>query len=435
MARGTGVFEKRQCDLILSRIRTGGLTVTYWDGDTRQYGPQSWLHVHLKTRAVVRRMRRHIDLAVGEGYMNGEIEVQGDLAEIGRLALRNRVELSPWAARLARRASPRRDRKSRQTKNVQHHYDLGNDFYALWLDRSMSYSCAYFQRPSDSLEAAQRQKVEHILRKLDLRPGMTLLDIGSGWGELIIAAARRYGARAHGITLSEEQLAASRRRIEAENLASMVSVDLCHYQDLPADARFDRVVSVGMYEHVGAGNYAAYMAAVDRALKPEGLSLLHTITQTVERPASPWIDRYIFPGGHLPTLEGILALLPGRDFHAVDFESLRRHYARTLDEWSARFEASLQRVEKMHGERFARMWRLYLRGSAAAFRYGKLDLAQILWTKGLTDSTPMTREYIYRRHSSAQALSAGHPAVRAPSPGGFLGVPEVGSHVPEVGSQ
>ena len=200
--------------------------------------------------------------------MNGEIEVQGDLAELGRLAYANRSELAPFAARLSHRRSRRRDSKLRQIRNVQRHYDLGNEFYALWLDCSMTYSCAYFQRPSDSLERAQRQKVEHILRKLDLRPGMTLLDIGSGWGELIIAAARRYGVRAHGVTLSREQLARTQERIDAEGLSSMVSVELCHYADLPAGARFDRVVSVGMYEHVGRGNHAAYMAAVDRVLRP-----------------------------------------------------------------------------------------------------------------------------------------------------------------------
>jgi cyclopropane-fatty-acyl-phospholipid synthase len=396
------MYEKRQCELIFSRIRYGGLTVTYWDGETRQYGPESWVHLELRTPAVVRRMRRKLDLAVGEGYMDGQIEVHGDLAELGRLANANEAELAPWVTKLARRR-PRGRRSSREAANVQHHYDLGNDFYRLWLDRSMTYSCAYFRRPSDSLEEAQRQKVEHILRKLDLRPGMTLLDIGSGWGELIIAAARRYGVRAHGLTLSREQLARTRERIETEGLASTVSVDLCHYRELPAEARFDRVVSVGMYEHVGRGNHDDYMAAVARALKPEGVSLLHTITRTVERPVSPWIDRYIFPGGHLPSLDRIFALLPGYDFHAVDFESLRRHYARTLDEWWARFEAAVDRVRDMYGERFVRMWRLYLRASAAGFRYGRLDLAQVLWTKGLTDGTPMTREYMYRSPAPAQS--------------------------------
>ena len=410
------MYEKRQLELILSRIKNGGLTVTFWDGETRRYGSESWLHVHLRTPKVVRRMRRKFDLAVGEGYMNKEIDVEGDLAELGRLAYANRIELAPWAAWLARRVSRRSDSKSRQVANVQHHYDLGNDFYRLWLDDSMTYSCAYFQRPTDSLEQAQRQKVEHILRKLDLRPGMTLLDIGSGWGELIISAACRYGVRAHGLTLSREQLSATRRRIEEERLSSIVSVDLCHYQDLPADARFDRVVSVGMYEHVGAGNHAAYMAAVDRVLKPEGVSLLHTITQTVDRPTNPWVERYIFPGGYLPTLDGIFALLPTRDFHPVDYESLRRHYARTLDEWSARFEDSVERVCEMYGERFVRMWRLYLRGSSAAFRYGRLDLAQILWTKCLSDSPPMTRDYMYRTHSSA---------ARTPSARDTAGVPEM----------
>ena len=393
------VLEKRLCDRVLSCIRTGGLTVTYWDSETRHYGTDPWVHVRLRDKGVVRRMLTGLDLAIGEGYMNGEIDVIGDLADIGRLARANRAELAPWAGRPTVRARPRRQSKRTQTANVRHHYDLGNDFYRLWLDESMTYSCAYFRGPSDSLERAQRQKVDHVLRKLDLRPGMRLLDIGCGWGELIISAARTYGVRAHGITLSNEQLTRTSQRIHAEGLGDAVSVAMQHYDDLPLRDQYDRVVSIGMYEHVGPHNDAAYMDAVDRALAPGGISLLHTITRSVTRRTSPWIDRYIFPGGYLPTLESIFALLPGRDFHPFDFESLRRHYALTLDEWSRRYEAAIGTVRAMFGERFVRMWRLYLRGSFCAFSYGQLDLAQLMWTKGMCDSVPMTRDYIYSGHA------------------------------------
>jgi len=325
--------------------------------------------------------------------------MEGDLAEFVALGAANGEQLASLAPKLLRKPPhlrlPSSDSKARQAANVSHHYDLGNDFYRLWLDRTLTYSCAYFRTPGDSLEQAQRQKVEHILRKLDITPGMTLLDIGSGWGELIAAAAKQYGAKAHGITLSHEQLRHTRERIEAEGLTDRVSVELLHYDDLPARESYDRVVSVGMYEHVGVGHHAAYMAAVERVLKPQGVSLLHTITQTVDRPIAPFTDRYIFPGGHLPTVESILALLPERDFHAVDYESLRRHYARTLQEWWERFERSRDQVREMYDERFVRMWRMYLRGAFAAFSWGKLDLAQILWTKGLSDAIPMTRDYMY----------------------------------------
>jgi cyclopropane-fatty-acyl-phospholipid synthase len=351
--------------------------------------------MQLRSRGALWAMCRNVHLGLGEGYMNGQIEIDGDLADLGRLSAANR-EVLPWARKLHRRAHLLRDSKRRQTANVRHHYDLGNDFYRLWLDRSMTYSCAYFRRAGDSLEQAQQQKIAHILRKLDLAPGMTLLDIGSGWGELVLAAARKYGVRAHGITLSRQQLEHTRARIRAEGLQALASVELGHYEDLPRDQRYDRVLSVGMYEHVGVGHHDAYMTAVERALRPGGVSLLHSITQRSDRPTNAFIDRYIFPGGRLPTLQSIVALLPKHNFRAVDYESLRRHYARTLQEWTQRFEGSRERVREMYDERFVRMWRLYLRGSFAAFAYGELDLAQVLWTKGASDALPMTREYMYR---------------------------------------
>ncbi|HTR89446.1 MAG TPA: cyclopropane-fatty-acyl-phospholipid synthase family protein, partial [Solirubrobacteraceae bacterium] len=303
-----------------------------------------------------------------------------------------------------------RDSRGRQGENVRRHYDLGNDFYRLWLDRSMTYSCGYFRREEDTLEQAQEQKVRHILGKLQLRPGMRLLDIGSGWGELILRAGREHGVRAHGITLSREQLAHTRGRIAAEGLEGLVSVELAHYGELRGRERFDRIVSVGMYEHVGAGNQRAYMGTVGRLLREGGVSLLHTITQFTDRPTNGWIDRYIFPGGRLPTLAGVMELLPGEDFHAVDYESLRRHYARTLQEWYERFERAEERVRRMYDERFVRMWRLYLRGSYAGFAYGELDLAQVVWSKGLSDELEMTREHLYRDDTSRAPLRALTPA-------------------------
>jgi len=413
------VFEKQVCRALFSRIKAGGVTVTYWDGQSERFGPESWLHIVLRSKEAVWAICRNVHLGFGEGYMDGEIVIDGDLAELGRLTAANR-EVHAWARRLQRRARETRAGKPGQAANVRSHYDLGNEFYRLWLDRSMTYSCAYFRGPDDSLEQAQQQKVGHILRKLNLKPGMTLLDIGSGWGELVCRAAREHGVRAHGITLSREQLAHTRARVAAEDLSDLVSVDLCHYADLPREARFDRVVSVGMYEHVGARNHPAYMAAVDRVLRPGGVSLLHTITQRVDRPANAWIDRYIFPGGRLPTLQSIFELLPERDFRAVDYESLRRHYARTLEEWWRRFERSRDRVQEMYGERFVRMWRMYLRGAFAGFAYGELDLAQILWTKGPSDEVPMTREYMYprRRPDRNRLAEYGNLVDREPAPNG-----------------
>lgn len=392
------MLEKPFLKTVLSKIRHGGLKVTYWDGETATYGrDKPKVHLTFRDPSLVREARKSLEMAIGEGYMDGRIEVVGDLKDLARLGDENQVELAEYMPLLARKAlKRRRANRKREWSDVQHHYDLGNDFYALWLDKSMTYSCAYFRRPSDSLEQAQKQKIDHILRKLCLKRGMTLLDIGSGWGQLILRAAQQYGVKAHGITLSKEQYAKTKQRIKELKLSKLVSVELKHYDELTGSRQYDRVVSVGMYEHVGKENHAKYMAAACRTLKPGGLSMLHTITQFIERPMSPWTDKYIFPGGYLPTIESIYALLPQYDFHPLDDESLRRHYAKTLDEWYRRFKRHESEVRNMYDNRFIRMWSLYLRGSYAGFAYGNLDLHQVLFSKGLVDNIPPTRDHIYQ---------------------------------------
>lgn len=391
------MLEKTFLSQVLSRLKAGGIEVTFWDGQTKRFGPERpWVKLNINDPKIVGEMRRNTEMAIGEGYTDGRVEVTGDLAELGHLADVNQRALEKFLPLLARRPGRQVKTKRKEAANIRHHYDLGNDFYRLWLDRSMTYSCAYFKKPGDSLERAQAQKADHVLRKLYLKRGQTLLDIGSGWGELIIRAAKKYGVKAHGITLSKEQLAKTKERITREKLGRLVSVELKHYDDLKSATPYDRVVSVGMYEHVGQANHDRYMAAVDAALKPGGLSLLHTITQHIRRPMSPWIATYIFPGGYIPSLEEVMDKLPGHDFHALDVESLRRHYAMTLDEWARRYEKHVKTVTKMYDEEFVRMWRLYLRGSYAGFQWGNLDLHQILFSKGLTDDVPLTRDYMYR---------------------------------------
>lgn len=391
------MLEKTFLTQVLSRLQAGGVEVTFWDGRTKRFGPEKpWVKLRINDPKIVGEMRRNTEMAVGEGYMDGRVDVVGDLAELGHLGDVNQRALEKYLPLLARRPGKKVGSKGKEAANIRHHYDLGNDFYKLWLDKSMTYSCAYFKKKSDTLERAQQQKVDHVLRKLYLKRGQTLLDIGSGWGELIIRAAKQYGVKAHGITLSKEQLAKTKERIKKERLGKLVSVELKHYDDLKPSKQYDRVVSVGMYEHVGQANHDRYMAAVDAALKPGGLSLLHTITQNVRRPMGPWIAKYIFPGGYIPALEEVVEKLPGHDFHALDVESLRRHYAMTLDEWYRRYERNVKTVTKMYGEEFVRMWRLYLRGSFAGFQWGNLDLHQILFSKGLTDDVPLTRDYMYR---------------------------------------
>lgn len=391
------VLEKVFLNQALSRLQRGGLAVTYWDGETRRYGPEKpWLTMTIRDPRVVKAMRRDAQMAVSEGYMDGQVELSDDFAKLARLATLNHESLQAALPLVIKRTDRGPRSPQGEAANVQHHYDLGNEFYKLWLDENLTYSCAYFKTKRDSLERAQRQKIDHTLRKLALKPGMRLLDIGSGWGHLLFRAAERYGAKAHGVTLSREQFRRTTEEIKRRKLGRQVTVELKHYAELADPARYDRVVSVGMYEHVGQKNHQRYFATVDRVLKPGGVSLLHTITQHIQRPMSPWITKYIFPGGYIPSLEETIDKLPGHDFHAIDIESLRRHYALTLDEWSRRFERQSAKIAAMYDERFVRMWRLYLRGSYAGFAYDNLDLHQILFSKGLTDDFPLTRDFIYR---------------------------------------
>ena len=282
--------------------------------------------------------------------------------------------------------------KSTQKEEISAHYDLGNDFYKLWLDPTLSYSCAYFEHDTDTLEQAQRNKVAHTLRKLRLEPGMTLLDIGCGWGYLLLEAAKQYGVKGFGCTLSREQYDMGQARIRALGLEDQVEIALLDYRDLPKTGRvFDRVVSVGMLEHVGRSQYDRYMDVVEHVLKNQGLFLLHYIDGRDERNSNPWMRKYIFPGGTLPSLAEIIKRGYNGSFQLLDVESLRRHYSKTLRCWYQNFQKVHDQVSAERGEAFMRMWDLYLCGCAAAFYIGYIDVHQLLFTKGTNNDLPMTR--------------------------------------------
>ena len=282
--------------------------------------------------------------------------------------------------------------KKNQEKEVRSHYDIGNEFYRLWLDETMSYSCGYFKNAEDTLYDAQVNKADHILEKLQLQEGMTLLDIGCGWGFLLMRAAKKYGIKGTGITLSKEQYQKFSEDIEREGLKDCLQVELMDYRDLKhSGAQFDRVVSVGMLEHVGRGNYELFMENAEAVLKPEGLFLLHYISAQKEHEGDPWIKKYIFPGGTIPSLREIIDILPEYEFHVLDIESLRRHYNRTLLCWRENFLKHRAEIARMQGEEFTRMWELYLASCAATFNNGIIDLHQILVSKGINNRLPMTR--------------------------------------------
>ena len=386
---------ERVVDRVLSaHIHTGKLVVTYPSGQRRTYGKGAKA-VHVRVHSLPISRFGNPSLFVGESYMHKNIEIDEDqLDELFRIMSLNEVK-SPLLR--ATQSLPKRqlNRRQFQRRQISHHYDVGNDYYKLWLDKSMTYSCAYFKRPHDSLEKAQQQKTDHVLRKLQLETGQTLLDIGCGWGHLAVAAARKYGVRVLGITLSEEQATAAKKLAEREEVNKLVSFELKNYQDLSSHQQFDRIVSVGMFEHVGRGNHAIYFEKVRELLKDNGVSVLHTITARHEHAASSWIDKYIFPGGYLPTIALIEELLARYNFLSVDRENLWQHYAMTLDIWRQRHRAHREQIIKMFDEPFYRMRDLWLAGSAAAFRYAGTDINQFIFTKHKPKRWPLTREYLY----------------------------------------
>lgn len=332
-------------------------------------------------------------IALGEAYMDGDIQIEGDLYHALNMFLGQMGKFSTDQNKLKKLIFSSKT-KANQKKEVSSHYDIGNDFYKMWLDESMSYSCAYFEHDDDTLYQAQCNKADRILKKLDLHEGMTLCDIGCGWGFLLIRAAKQYGVRGVGITLSTEQKAEFERRIAEEHLEDSLEVMLLDYRDLPAAGRkFDRVVSVGMLEHVGRGNYEEFMHAVKEILVPGGIFVLHYISALKEYPGDAWMKKYIFPGGVVPSLREIINIAGDERFYTIDIESMRRHYNKTLLCWYDGFKKHRSEVVDMFGERFARMWELYLCACAATFMNGIIDLHQIIFTNDVNNEMPLRRWY------------------------------------------
>lgn len=332
-------------------------------------------------------------LALGEAYMDGDLEIEGDLYYALDHFLGQMGKFSANASALKKLVHSSVSKKN-QKKEVTSHYDIGNDFYKLWLDETMSYSCGYFKNPDDTLYQAQVNKVDYILQKLNLKEGMTLLDVGCGWGYLLMEAAKKYKIKGVGITLSQEQYTEFNRRIRQEGLQDSLKVQIMDYRDLPQSGyTFDRVVSVGMAEHVGRPNYQLFISCVSQVLKEGGVFLLHFISALKEHAGDPWIKKYIFPGGTVPSLREMISCMAEDDFHIMDVENLRLHYNKTLLCWAENFHRHLAQERTLFDERFLRMWDLYLNACAATFHNGIIDLHQILATKGINNDFPMVRWY------------------------------------------
>ncbi|EOU1476093.1 class I SAM-dependent methyltransferase [Clostridium perfringens] len=369
----------------------------YWDGEIIKYGEgEPEFKLIIKNFPSKKELLSDPSVALGEAYMKGDIDIEGDLQKFFESIIRNKDSFmnKNTVFRLASKIKAPSLIKSK--KDIAHHYDIGNDFYSLWLDKTMSYSCGYFKNPTDTLYDAQMNKIHHILKKLNLKEGQHLLDIGCGWGYLIIEAAKLYKVKALGITLSEEQFKKAKERIKQEGIEDLVDVQLMDYRNLEkSNLEFDRIVSVGMAEHVGHANLPLFFKNVDSVLKESGLFLLHNITNLVETEGNKWITTYIFPGGYLPTLREELNIAADINFRTLDVESLRLHYMKTLEEWCKNFMNHLDEERDMFDDEFLRMWHLYLATCAAAFHYWDIDIHQILFSKGINNTLPMTRKYLY----------------------------------------
>ncbi len=343
--------------------------------------------------------------ALARAYVRNDLDFSGGARRVLGIAEALVGGITHGREHIAARARHWIHRQRSNQANIQHHYDVSNAFYALWLDQRMVYSCAYFRNETDTLEQAQTQKLDHICRKLMLEPGQEFLDIGCGWGALILRAAQAYGVNATGITLSRNQYDHVTARIKEAGLEKRVRVELRDYLDLPAAPLYDRIASVGMFEHVGIGNYPRYFGKIRRLLKPGGLVLNHGITHnwlggtSLGSGIGDFVEEYVFPGGQLAHVSRVIQGLAADGLELIDAEALREHYARTLWHWTDRLEANAEAARREVGEERFRIWRIYLAGSAHAFDRGWLSIYQLLAGKPFPDGRlphPPTREYMYR---------------------------------------
>jgi cyclopropane-fatty-acyl-phospholipid synthase len=410
-------------DGILRRIiGFGQLTVRWPDGRITTYSGQPGPHaaVALTDSATIRRLVLNPALVLGEAYMDGTMVPEGcgifDLLDVLLSNMKANQSAHPmmrpcaWLRALQRRFE-RHNYIRRAQKNVAHHYDLNGRLYSLFLDRDRQYSCGYFPLGDETLEEAQAAKKRHIAAKLCLdRPDLEVLDIGCGWGGLALTLARDFGARVTGITLSREQLTEARTRAANEGLSDRVRFELWDYRTL--DRRFDRIVSVGMFEHVGVNHFQAFFDRVAHCLSPDGVALLHAIGRG-HGPGgtNPWVAKYIFPGGYCPALSEVLPAVEKSGLLTIDIEILRLHYAETLRHWRWRFAANRDAIAALYDERFCRMFEFYLAASELSFRREDQMVFQLQMSHG-TGAVPLTRDYIgrneaRREHSPLSPLSTG----------------------------
>lgn len=375
-----------------------------WDG--QEVAPStmpSVARILVHDRDALLKIVSNPDLQFGEMYSAGRVEVAGNLTEFVQALYRARSNHPSSGLRHAllnwvNRPRPNSMRHARD--NIHHHYDIGNDFYRIWLDDQMLYTCAYFPSPEATLEQAQIAKLDHVCRKLELKPGDRVVEAGCGWGALALHMARHYGVVVKAYNIAKEQLAYARERALREGLGAKVEYIEADFREI--DEPCDAFVSVGMLEHVGAAHYAALGTTIDRCLAADGRGLIHSIGTNRPSPLNPWIERRIFPGACPPSLAEMMRIFEPANFSVLDVENLRLHYAKTLEHWLQRFETAVPDVTKMFGESFVRSWRLYLTGSLGAFNTGELQLFQVTFARASDNGIPWTRDHLYARGALAE---------------------------------
>ncbi len=369
----------------------------FWDGDVIRFGGVPRVTLRLKTKSCARRIIGKGFVGFGESYMKGDIEIESDMSELLRLGLAmgfDDYKLPLWQQfRFFILELLSRDTRRRAPKNISYHYDRCDEFYPLYLDKTLTYSCAYFKESDDSLEQAQLNKYDHIARKLLLKPNETLLDIGCGWGGMLIFAAQEYGIRGVGNTLSKNQFKYANHKIRELGLQDRLKVLYQDYREL--NGKFDKVVSIGMFEHVGKKFIPAFFQKVSDLLKTGGLGLLHTIGKDTPSTSDAWMLNYVFPGSYLPALHEIAREMGETGLSILDIENLRLHYAKTLEKWIENYERNIEKARELFDGAFLKQWRLFLNSSAAGFKYGESRLFQILFSNGLNNTLPITRAHVY----------------------------------------
>ena len=389
-------YERYLLRRVVEAMGLPRFTVALWDGFSitpAQGKAVATATIH--NQAALMQLARYGDIGFGDAFSSGGITVEGDLVGFLVEAFRGVAEVR-GPVKLVKRLQQRKPRANTpdgSREHIHHHYDIGNDFYRLWLDAEMQYTCAYFPRQEMSLEAAQQAKMDHVCRKLQLRPGDRVAEAGSGWGGLARHMALHYGAKVSSWNVSAEQVRYASDRARTEGYADQVTYVLDDYRNISGE--FDVFVSVGMLEHVGQENYSTLGEVVDRCLATDGRALVHAIGRNRPRLMNAWIEKRIFPGAYPPSLREMMDILEPYRFSVLDVENLRLHYARTLQEWLIRYDGAYDEVLNQFDDEFGQAWRLYLAGSQAAFLIGALQLFQVLFTRERNNTLPWSRHHLY----------------------------------------